>query len=215
MFQTWVATIKTGQMIFGDFPKVGKGGVVFDKDNVKLVNDRIGTTVWEYSRWVPDSVEKKFYIISQIRGGSIHSGGNTLIDKKYLTSVNEFIFYLPRAFQIGLFSPFPQFWSGEGTTPAMTMARKIVGIATLFFYFCFFCLCGAIISHRKNTFFCMTLVFCIVGILLYSYVSVNTGTIMRTRYGFYMLFVSFGFAHLVQLLQSYLKNRDKKREFDN
>ena len=204
MFQAWVTTIKTGQFIFGDFPKAGSDGLIIDNGN--------GNKVWEYSRWIHDNVERKFFTISTIRAGSIRTAGNTLIDKNDLISVNEFILYLPRALQIGLFSPFPQFWSGEGSTPAMTMARKIVGVVTLVFYFCLIGLLFAIVNYRKNTLLWITLVFCIVGILLYSYVSANTGTIIRTRYGFYMLLVSFGLAHIIQQLQMYLKNRNNIKQ---
>ena len=210
VFQAWMTTIKTGQFMFGDFPEAGSGGLIIVNGNI--VNSRTGTMVWEFSKWIPDSVERKFYIISSTRSGSIRTGGNTLIDKNDMFSVNEFILYLPRAFQIGLLSPFPQFWSGEGSSPAMTMARKIVGVVTFFFYFCLIGLLSMIISDRKNALLWTTVVFCLLGTLLYSYVSANTGTIMRTRYGFYMLLVSFGFAHLVQLLQSYLKNRDKIKQ---
>ncbi len=209
IFQAWMTTVQKEPFLSSNIPEVGWNGVTID--NGKVVS-RTETILWEYSRWIPDSVERRFYTISSIRSGSIRTGGNTLISHVELTSVNKFILYLPRALQVGLFSPFPQFWSGEGSTPAMTMARKIVGAVTLFFYFCLIGLFSAIISYRNNTFLWMTLVFCIMGILLYSYTSANTGTIVRTRYGFYMLFVSFGFAHLVQLFQSYFKNRAKIKQ---
>ncbi|MBL1140643.1 MAG: hypothetical protein HND53_01270 [Proteobacteria bacterium] len=206
MFQAWMTTVQKEPFLMSDFPKAGSDGLIID--NGKIVNSRTETILWNYSSWIPDSVERKFFTISAIRAGSIRTAGNTLIDKNNLISVNEFILYLPRALHVGLFSPFPQFWSGKGSSPAMTMARKIVGIVTLVFYFCLIGLLFAIVNYRNNKLLWTMVLFCLFGILLYSYTSVNTGTIIRTRYGFYMLLVSFGLAHIVQFFLMYKKNRD-------
>tara|TARA_B100001142_G_scaffold329857_1_gene394757 strand:+ start:203 stop:895 length:693 start_codon:yes stop_codon:yes gene_type:complete len=205
LFQGWLMVYHQESMIFAELPVELPADVV--------INDGGKNNVWTYTKWIPHSLERKFFQISQIRRGSIHTGGKTLIDEHVeLKSITEFIMYLPRALQVGLLSPFPEFWSGEGSTSANTMGRKIVGVVTFAFYFILIGFLYALFVYRKSALFWTMLLFCLVGILLYSYTSANTGTIVRTRYGFYMLFVSFGCAHLVQLLQSYFKNRAKMKQ---
>ena len=135
-------------------------------------------------------------------------GGNTQIDKDVkMESIIDFWMYVPRAFQVGMFSPMPQFWSGEGSSPAMTMARKILGAATLFFYFCLVGLfLGAYRFWRSPAFWAIAVV-CLSGILLYSFTHPNVGTLIRYRYGFYMLLVAFGAATIPDGLLSRVKHK--------
>ena len=174
----------------------------------QIVLKKTNEVIWYFSRWVPDSIERKFYQISIVRRNSINLGGNTLIDEEIqLLSVTDFITYAPRALQLGLLSPFPRFWSGEGSTQAMTMARKIVGATTILFYICLVGLIMSIKMFRRNPAFLAIIVICIFGILLYSYTHPNTGTLLRYRYGFYMLLVAFGASNIVQTILSRLTHR--------
>ena len=169
---------------------------------------RVKDIIWNFSRWVPDTIERKFYQISRVRQNTINLGGNTLVDEGIqLVSVSDFIIYAPRALYLGLLSPLPRFWSGEGSTPAMTMARKIVGVITVVFYICLVGFIASIQMFRRNPAFLAIIVICLFGILLYSYTHPNTGTLLRYRYGFYMLLVVFGASNIVQALLSWFNHR--------
>lgn len=171
-----------------------------------IIDYRTKEILWTYSGWLPDVIETKFYQISRVRRGSLNSGGNTLIDKDiWLKSTAEFVRYLPRAIQVGLLSPFPEFWSGEGSTTAMTIARKIVGAVTFVYYIFLIGLLCALIKHIRNVQFLSILIFCLPAVMLYSYSYANVGALLRFRYGFYMLLVSFGLAFIVQFVQTRTK----------
>ena len=156
---------------------------------------------WKLNNWVPEAIEARMYRIAMMRQAVNSQGGGTLVDSDYmLDSTGAIIEYLPRAFQIGLLSPLPTYWTGQGSTPAMTMARKVVGLTTLFFYFC---LLGMVIGFRKmigKPQVMILMVICLSGILIYALVYPNVGTLMRYRYGFYMLLVGYGLSYWVSLL---------------
>jgi hypothetical protein len=157
--------------------------------------DRSAPFVWQRSNWLPEAIEGRFYRIRIARQGAISQGGNSLVDAEWrLNSVGAIVGYTPRALQLGLFSPFPKLWGGEGSTPAMTMARKVVGGVTLFFYLCLIGLAIGLWRMRWNLLLWVMVGACLTGILVYAVTYPNIGTLIRYRYGFYMLLIGFGAA---------------------
>ena len=156
--------------------------------------------LWIPTAWFPDFVEQKLYHLSVARRGAISTGGNTVVDTDIpLNSAKAFVTYLPRALQLGLLSPLPELWRGKGSTPVMTMARKVMGVTTVFFYFCLLGLLAGIISWRNNQIFWLSCLFSFLGILVFTYTYPNVGTLLRFRYGFYMLLIAFGAANLLEM----------------
>ncbi len=179
----------------------------------QIVLKKTNEVIWYFSGWVPDSIERKFYQFSRVRQNIINLGGSSLIDEDVpLLNIPDFIIYAPRAFQLGLLGPLPRFWTGEGSSSAMTMARKIVGVTTIFYYICLVGLIKSIQMFWRNPGFLAIIVICISAIMLYSYTHPNTGALLRYRYVFYMLLVSFGLAYVVQRLQIWIKSRDDRKK---
>ena len=184
----------------------------FSNDQVVMIKSN--EVLWNFSDWSSYSIERKFYQLAIVRRGIINLGGTSLIDQDVqLKSISDFIVYTPRAFQLGFLGPLPRFWSGEASDTANTMARKIVGVFTIFYYICLVGLIKSIQMFRRKPAFLAIIVICIVAIMLYSYTHPNTGALLRYRYGFHMLLVSFGLAHIVQRLQTWLKSRDGRKKF--
>lgn len=150
---------------------------------------------WKRTSWIPDVIEGRFYRVAIAREGAKSQGGNTLVDaNKYLDSTGAMLGYIPRALQLGMFSPFPELWGGGASTPAMTMARKVVGGVTLIFYVCLIGLVIGLWKLRRNVLVWVMVGICLIGILTYALTYPNIGTLMRYRYGFYMLLIGFGLA---------------------
>ena len=150
---------------------------------------------WKRSSWLPRMIEERFYRIAVARRGAVGQGGNTLVDADWrFDSVGSIIGYIPRALQLGLFSPLPGLWGGEGSTPAMTMARKVMGAATLFFYGCMIGIPFGIKRMWRDLSLWVMLGASLIGILVYAITYPNIGTLIRYRYGFYMLLIGFGVA---------------------
>lgn len=162
--------------------------------------DNLGRFTWRHSGWLPDAVEERFYRVAIARQGAISQGGNTLVDAdRPLDSVKAIFGYFPRAMQLGLFSPLPEFWGGQASTPAMTIARKIMGPVSIATYFC---LLGFVVGiFRKCGVLSLWIMLgvCLLGILVYAVSYPNIGALMRFRYGFHMLLVGFGVATWAEL----------------
>jgi hypothetical protein len=222
IFQGWL--VKHHVAEFAEFPP-GKDGEVSFKSAGSVVTQGVNLggamvekgaePLWNRTRWVPEAFEKKLFQISIARQGAVATKGKTLVDANVqLNSVKAFVAYLPRAFQLGLLSPLPELWGGEGSTPAMTMARKIMGGVTIIFYVCLVGLLAGIVLFRKNLGFWIILTFCLLGVLVYAFTMPNVGTLLRYRYGFYMVLISFGAASIVELTLTRRNSRPVKRWLD-
>lgn len=150
---------------------------------------------WKRSSWLPDVIEGRFYRLGIAREGAIAQGGNSLADGAvHLDSVGAVLGYLPRAIHLALFSPFPELWGGEASTPAMTIGRKVVGAVTVLFYLCLSGWLLALWRLRGELLVWVLLFQCLIGMVVYAIGYPNIGTLIRYRYGFYMLLVGFGVA---------------------
>ncbi len=168
----------------------------------------VAEVIWNRTPWLPELFEKKLYQISVVRGGATSSGGNTVVDGDVvLNSAGAFVAYLPRALQLGMLSPLPELWRGKASTPAMTMARKVMGITTFVFYFCLLGLLAGMISARNSPVVWIIVMFCLLGILVFTYTYPNVGTLLRFRYGFYVLLIAFGAANIAELTFGWLRKR--------
>ena len=166
---------------------------------------------WQPTNGLPKIIEDRFYRIASIRRGVLSSGGNTLVDIDIpFNSASAVVRYIPRALQLGMFSPFPRLWGGEASTPAMTMARKVVAGVTLLAYVSLLGLSIGLWWMRNNLSLWVMVGSCLTGILIYAVTYPNIGTMMRFRYGFYMLLIAFGVAFLFDLWVRH-KSGDRSR----
>jgi 4-amino-4-deoxy-L-arabinose transferase-like glycosyltransferase len=152
--------------------------------------------LWSRSEWIPLFMESRFLQIATSRRNSIDLKGGTAIDHdQQFTSAGAVIEYIPRALFVGLFSPFPEHWGGEGSTPALTLGRRVVGVLTFLSYPC---LAGVLLLllRKKEYGLWVLIFFCMFQILILALAFANVGTIMRYRFGFHNLLVALGFAML-------------------
>ena len=197
LFQGWLAEFHGVK--YADLPAVES---VEGADMVAraIADARTRKADWVRTGGIPETVERKLYQLAELRRIIILCcGGNTLIDGEVqFNSVKDFPMYLPRALQVGLLSPMPELWGGAGSSPAMTLARKIVGVVTCFFYVCLIGFFAGLFVFRGNLYLWIITVYCLLGILVYTFTYPNVGTLMRYRYGFYMALVSFGAAIVLE-----------------
>ncbi len=189
-----IVELPSSQLTVRDFRnKKGIGAVGRGEEELEIL--------WEVDDWIPEKVQLKLHQISYVRHMAIAAGGRTLVDEKvFLNSASDFLVYIPRALVVGILSPMPHLWFEEGSTPSMTMARKIMGVTTVVFYGL---LLGSLawgISSRRNPMMWIIIGFSFVGILVFTVAYPNVGTLLRFRYGFYMLLIAFGGAHIFGLM---------------
>ncbi len=167
------------------------------------------TIVWNFSPLIPDFIESKLYGMAVYRLSSTLSGGKSLIDPEIqFNSFLSYLYYLPRAVQIGFLSPFPSLWFEPGRTVGTSIGRIILGIVTVFFYICLVFFVWGLSTCGKNYLRWIIISYCTYGLLVFTYAYPNVGTFLRLRYGFYMTIVSIGFAFAIQLFLAQGKCND-------
>jgi len=124
--------------------------------------------------------------------------------------MNAYFLYFPRALQVGFLSPLPNLWSGDGSSQRMTLARKIMGIMAIFFYVFLLGFLVLVLKNRTDFDLWVITVFCLIGLLVYTYGYPNVGTLMRFRYTFHTLLMSLGVAQLASIMILW---REKKEFF--
>lgn len=157
---------------------------------------------WRKTDWLPSFVDNSFLTLSVVRSGYAGSVGGSNIDADVrFHSAPEFLPYLPRAFQIGLAAPFPTSLFGQGTIRATTGMRAISAVEMVFVYAALLFLPYALWRWRKLIEVWVMFGFCIILILIYTYITPNIGSLYRSRYGFLMLLLALGIAGAIALRQ--------------
>ncbi|MDA7546234.1 hypothetical protein N8870_05300 [Alphaproteobacteria bacterium] len=163
---------------------------------------------WNTS-FLPNKIESAFYKINIARYWSIQQKGNSVYSNKIFESTYELTSYTPIALFYGLFSPLPNLWSGDASNDMYSLGRKLMGVFSVFSFICIpFILYGLITNKRKLPFTYLIL-YCFGGIVLFTLVSVNVGTIIRYRYVYHSIIFCLGFGYLSRFLFSKFK-RNKK-----
>jgi len=148
---------------------------------------------WFWNPWIPDKVEYLFYQLAYWRNEvwpKHLSGHMGAIDEDLrFYSVWDFIEYTPRAFVVGLFSPFPSFWFTKGSTTGGTIARYITPFEAVYLYIAWILLPFALWKHRGKPWLWIILLISLGFIWFHTVAEPNVGPIVRKRYG-YVMFLS-------------------------
>ncbi len=159
---------------------------------------------WVNSTWLPFIVDSVFYNVFVFRTGGFEGRGNTIKDSdRPLNSAVTQILYIPRAVQLGFLSPFPDLWSGSGSTAAMTIARKVSGVITVIIYFFLITSIVGVYRLRQRMTVWVLVASCLIGVSAFALTYPNIGALIRFRYAYYMLLVAFGVATAATSIQRF------------
>jgi hypothetical protein len=161
-----------------------------------------------------DFINKYFvYPLNQVRENfmTISSTSSSIIDSDVkFTNIRELISYLPRAFQVGLLSPFPHQWISPGTETGW-IGRAIAGLETLVVY--------AVLIGFISAFFIEIKIFRpLAPILIFSGIMIVllgltipiAGTIYRMRQGLFIPIFILG-VYGLQILSIKIKSAIRKK----
>lgn len=163
---------------------------------------------WVKTGWLPEIMDRKLEQVSEVRAHFIGAGKSVGAGSAVDTDVSpsnayEVAVYLPRAFFVGLFAPFPNTWLDRPSVP-----RLLGAIETLVFYLM---VPGILIlSWRKPTlplFVCLLVSGVVLTVLSYS--SPNVGTLHRIRFGPLFVFMVAGICGWICLIQNAISNMSK------
>lgn len=157
---------------------------------------------WRKTDWLPSLLDNSFLTLSIVRSGYAGSVGGSNIDTDVrFHSAPEFLPYLPRALQIGLAAPFPASWFGQDTNRTTTAMRAISAVEMVFVYAALLFLPYALWRWRKRIEVWMVFGFCIILLLIYTYITPNVGSLYRSRHGLLMMLLALGIAGAIALRQ--------------
>jgi hypothetical protein len=96
--------------------------------------------------------------------------------------------YLPRAFALGMWAPFPNTWVRIGKHVGRT-GTTVAGAETAGMYLCQLLALVALISGRRRIAAVLLLLFTVFGVTMLGLVVTNVGTLYRLRYIFWILLI--------------------------
>jgi putative peptidoglycan lipid II flippase len=154
---------------------------------------------WEYSPWLPVFIDDQVKEIAfqHNRFSRNWTGKGTTIDNDItFESATDVLAYLPRAFQIAFFSPFPNVWFSSTSAYKVTAVgfRAASSIEMIFAYFSLLGLPYFAWKNRGQAAIWVVIFLCTAMLLLYAVTVPNVGSLYRFRYPYYMPLVCIGFA---------------------
>ena len=152
---------------------------------------------WQKVTWLPTVIDNQIKNISTYRNRFVkqwdHGGSSIDLDVTF-NNAADFFTYIPRAFQIGFLSPFPNIWLIEGKKAMGAATRVISGLETIVSYTCLFGLLFFLHKNRKQPAVWAIIFVCSSMLILYAMITPNQGALYRFRYPYFMPLISLGLA---------------------
>jgi 4-amino-4-deoxy-L-arabinose transferase-like glycosyltransferase len=114
----------------------------------------------------------------------------------------DIVRYLPRAFVIGLFAPFPKMWIEAGSFGRAP--RLVSGLETLAMYFVYLAVGLCVWRERRNIKMWLVFLVATIGMVALGLVVVNAGALFRIRYAFWMMMIVLAAKALLDRTHNYL-----------
>jgi hypothetical protein len=105
--------------------------------------------------------------------------------------------FIPRAFVIGFFAPFPKMWVQAGSVGLA--GRLLSGLETLVMYFLYLAVGVCVWQDRRNLKMWLPFLVATIGMLALGLVVVNAGALFRLRYAFWIMMIIIASRRLSQI----------------
>ncbi len=178
-----------------------RGGMVASRGSfASKAQNVVAAIQWKKTQWLPDALDNIFLTLSIVRYGYAGSKGGSNVDTEVVfDNALAFFPYLPRATQLGFTAPFPSSWFEQGAPNSSSVFRRVSVSEMLVVYAALLFLPYVFWRGRKKVEIWLIFCFCVIFILLYTYITPNIGSLYRSRHGFLLLLVAFGIAGAISL----------------
>jgi hypothetical protein len=167
--------------------------------------EEVSDTGWKRAGWLPKALDDRLRRLAGARDHLLEDFGHgrSVIDAEVqFRSATDVLAYLPRALQIGIFAPFPEFWKPHPEAPASrNVERVVVGVEMALLYVVLpFALYTVWLHGRKLQLWLAFLP--VVGwVLVYAATVPVVGALVRYRYGAYLLIIAIAMAGLGEAIR--------------
>ena len=132
---------------------------------------------------------------------SYTSQASNIDEDVQFNSSGDVVRYLPRAFVIGFFAPFPRMWIEAGSFGRAP--RLLSGLETLAMYFVYLAAGLCVWRERRNIKMWLVFLVAVIGMLALGLVVVNAGALFRIRYVFWMMLIVLAAKEINRFYKSY------------
>lgn len=146
---------------------------------------------WSSTSWMPSGIENYIESAARTRAGLISYGedvkAKSMIDEDIAPrNIYEVVTYLPRAYQVALFAPFPSSWFEIKSITRMASAAEMIVY--------YFSLPGLLILlyHNRKPPVILAIAFSSFFLLIYGFTQANLGTLYRYRYAYTSILLMLG-----------------------
>jgi hypothetical protein len=136
---------------------------------------------------------------------SINTAGSNIEEEYDIRNAKDLLRFLPRAFTIGLFSPFPNMWFSGGAKLGLS-ARLLSGLETLFMYGIYGLSIAGLWRTRRELRAWYLVAVSLMGMLALGLVITNIGALYRFRYSFWMIIIVFGVGGYKVVAYPFIRN---------
>lgn len=167
---------------------------------------------WEWNELIPDLIENKFVQIVQLRNGyytAYQYAGSNIDEEMKINSMADFIYYIPRAINIAILSPFPNFWLKKAYSEGGKIRRIVSAVEMSIIYFLFSLLPVVVYCWRLKIELWTILIFCVFISTIFAIAVPNLGSFYRMRYSFEMTIAVLSFAGILELVYRLYKSKMK------
>lgn len=175
---------------------------------------------WDYSHWLPHFIDERLRQLALVRKGfiSFYLEAGTNIDTEILFhNARGVISYIPRAVYIGFCMPTSKYWFGDGFEAAGSLMRRVSFLEMSLLYLSYPFLFIGVWLWRNKPEVWILLAWGVGGIILFTLVTPNIGTLYRFRLGFIGTFLTLGLftcgLHFNCLIPWQKKGGKKEKDF--
>lgn len=132
------------------------------------------------------------------------------------SGTSDIVRFIPRAFVIGFFAPFPNMWVQPGTFGLAV--RLLSGLETLAMYFLYLAVAFCVWQERRNLRMWLMFLVATIGMVGLGLVVVNAGALYRIRYVFWIMMIVIaakGICHLTVFRTNSTKSRTSSSVVSN
>ena len=215
------ALANSDSITFGKKSEVTKDGIVVESSSKivkslknKSIDEHLVSVLWKEENIFPKLINDRFISIAYYRSYFLRKyseAGSNIDANIHFTSPADIVMYIPRALQISLLAPFPSQLFKKHEKKSSLFMYRVVLFEMIIVYAALLIFPLAVYRWRSRPEFWIITGSCVVILVFFGCLFVNTGTLHRMRYLYLMTIVGIGIIPFVDYLSAKLNLKWHKK----